>query len=122
MSFRFFRFLTFSVSIALLPAGARAQDAPAQAAQTQPAAQAPAGKPAPDYPDPRTFTFGLSYWATNSGLGTEPSLFGGSQAPDYENLPNLGTPKNSPGLFISYPITRTGELKFETFLIKGTGN
>jgi hypothetical protein len=122
--FRFLRFLTFSVSIVLLAASACAADEPDDQAQPAPAAQTqtPAAKPAPDYPDPRTFTFGLIFFAPQASLGTQPSLFGGKQAPDYENVPNLGNPKNAPGVFISYPITRTGELKFEGLLIKGTGN
>ncbi len=57
-----------------------------------------------------------------TSLGTQPSLFSGKQAPDYENVPNLGNPRNSPGVFISFPITRTSEIKFDSFLIKGTGN
>jgi hypothetical protein len=125
--FRFFRFLTFSVSIVLFATAAQAADEPDD--QTQPATQAPAAQPAPapakpaqDYPDPRTFTFGLSFFAPQTSLGTQPSLFGGSQAPDYENVPNLGQPKNSPGIFLSLPITRTGELKFDGFLIKGTSS
>jgi hypothetical protein len=128
--FRFFRFLTFSVSIVLLAAVAQAADEPDD--QAQPATQAPAaqtprpapapGKPVPDYPDPRTFTFGLSFFAPQTNLGTQPSLYGGSQAPDYESMPNLGQPKNAPGVFISFPITRTGELKFDGSLIKGTAS
>jgi hypothetical protein len=55
-------------------------------------------------------------------MGTQPGIFGGKTAPDYETIPNLGKPKNSPGFFLSVPITRTGEIKAEGFLIKGTGN
>jgi hypothetical protein len=139
LSFRFFRFLTFSLTLALFPAYSQTQNTPAPAPQTQPPAavpaaqttpapqtQPPAAAPAaqttPDYPDPRTFTIGLFYWATNNTLGTQPSLFTGKQALDYENLPNLGKPHQTPALQVSFPITRTGEIKVDAFLLKGTGN
>jgi hypothetical protein len=89
----------------------------AQTPQTPPAPQ----KPLPDYPDPRTLTLGIFYWAT--GPGIEPSLYGGSQAHDYETLKDLGRPhRNSPGVEGIFPITRTGELHFEYFRTKGDGN
>ena len=91
-----------------------------QAAQTpqQPtAAPQPAG---PDYPDPRTFTLGIFYWAT--GPGKQTSYYGGSQATDYETLTDWGRAKRTPGLEASYPITRTGELRAEYFRTQGDGN
>jgi hypothetical protein len=85
-----------------------------------PAQQASQQRPAPDYPDPRTFTLGAFYWLT--GPGTEPSVYGGSQAPDYETLTDLGRPHRSPGVEASIPITRTGELHLEYFRVKGDTN
>jgi hypothetical protein len=105
------------------PAAQAPQAAPQAAPQTAPQATQPAPGPAtavPDYPDPRTLTLGAFYWIT--GPGTEPSLYGGSQALDYETLTNLGRPRRSPGVEASLPITRTGELRFEYFRIKGDGN
>jgi hypothetical protein len=104
------------------PPAAPAAQVP-QTAQTTPQTAQPAPGPAravPDYPDPRTLTLGAFYWLT--GPGTEPSLYGGSQAFDYETLKNLGRPHRSPGVEASFPITRTGELKFEYFRTKGDGN
>jgi hypothetical protein len=49
-------------------------------------------------------------------------VYGGSQALDYENLPDWGRPHRAPGVEASVPITRTGELHFEYFRIKGDGN
>jgi hypothetical protein len=97
---------------------APAAPATAQAPQAPPPA-APQ-KPGPDYPDPRTFTLGAFYWAT--GPGKETSYYGGSQAPDYETLTNWGRAHRSPGIEASFPITRTGELRFEYFRTKGDGN
>jgi len=96
-----------------------------QATQTPQAAQTPQPAPGParavpDYPEPRTLTLGAFYWIT--GPGSEPGLHGGSQALDYETLPDLGKPHGSPGLEASLPITRTGELHFEYFRTKGDGN
>jgi hypothetical protein len=93
----------------------------AQTPQTSPPATPPGPQRAvPDYPDPRTLTLGAFYWLT--GPGTEPSLYGGSQALDYETLKDLGRPHRSPGVEASIPITRTGEMKFEYFRTKGDGN
>jgi hypothetical protein len=74
----------------------------------------------PDYPDPRTFTIGLFYWDT--GPGKETSYYGGSQATDYETLTDWGRAKRTPGIEVSLPITRTGELKAEYFRTQGDGN
>lgn len=91
------------------------------------AAQAPAQPPLepkktkiPDYPNPRTFTIGVFYWETIPGNGA--SILTGSQAVDNETLTNLGGDHSTPGLFVSVPITRTGEIKFEGFISKGDGN
>jgi hypothetical protein len=91
-------------------------------AAPRPAAPQNAQPPAPDYPDPRTLTFGAFFWATgldNSG----PNLVSGSTAPDYETLDNLGKARPvSGGVEVSLPITRTGSLHFESLLAKGDGN
>jgi hypothetical protein len=91
------------------------------------AAQTPAAPPMqpraariPDYPDPRTFTIGLFYWVTIPGNGID--LKTGHQATDLETLDNFGGHHNAPGLYISVPITRTGEIKFEGWIGKGDGN
>lgn len=101
------------------PPAAQAPATPAAPAP-QPAAAPGPQRAVPDYPDPRTLTLGAFYWLT--GPGTEPSLYGGSQALDYETLKGLGRPHRSPGVEASFPITRTGELKFEFFRLKGDGN
>ncbi len=75
----------------------------------------------PDYPEPRTLTFGAYYWALDTGL--TPNLHGGSQAPDYETLYDTGKPRPAaPGVEISVPITRTGTLNFEIFEARGDGS
>ena len=136
------RFIRFDVSllssiIAVFACAATGQAqnqppaAPAPPAiQTPPAAptpQAPPPAPAqgpktavPDYPDPRTLTLGVFYWAT--GPGTEPGYFGGSQALDFETLTDWGKPHRTPGIEASLPITRTGELHLEYFRTKGDAN
>lgn len=121
----FIRFCVFSSIVVLqtLPAMGQAPVPPqtAQASQTtQPTPPPSAQRPVPDYPDPRTLTLGVFYWAT--GPGIEPGLYKGSQALDYETLKNLGKPHRSPGLEASLPITRTGEIHFEYFRTKGDGN
>lgn len=68
-------------------------------------------------------TFGAFYWFTGEAASLTPNLYGGSQAYDYETLYNLGKPRPaSPGVEISFPITRTGSLHFEIFQSKGDGN
>src|ERR1022692_2010055 len=97
------RFLRFDVcalsSIFIflsLPAMGQEPQSQPPAAQT-PAAQPPAPQPTvsqpsgPDYPDPRTFTLGIFYWAT--GPGQQTSYKGGSQATDYETLTDWGRAK-----------------------------
>jgi hypothetical protein len=92
-----------------------------QVATPPPASPPPQGAPAvPDYPDPRTFTLGVFYWVT--GPGTNPSLTTGRLARDYETLPDLGKAHRSPGVELSIPISRTGELRFEGSQTKGDGN
>lgn len=93
---------------------APASPAPAAPRSTQP--------PAPDYPDPRTLTFGAFFWAT--GLrDAGPNLVTGKTAPDNETLDNLGKARPAAGgVEISLPITRTGSLHFESLLAKGDGN
>jgi len=90
------------------------------AAQTPPPQPAAPQRPAPDYPDPRTFTIGAFYWFT--GPGQQTSYYGGSQATDYETLTDWGRAHRTPGLEVSLPITRTGELKAEYFRTQGDGN
>jgi hypothetical protein len=106
-----------------VPLAAQQQQTPAerQAAQT-PAAPPMQPKTAriPDYPDPRTLTIGVFYWLTIPGSGA--NLETGHQAFDDETLTHLGPDHKSPGIFISFPITRTGEIKFEGWSSKGDGN
>jgi len=126
----FIRFDVCALSslFAFLTLPAMGQAPPAQPPQTTPAARAPQTnqpapgpqRPVPDYPDPRTLTFGIFYWAT--GPGTEPGLYSGRQALDYETLTNLGRPHRTPGIEASLPITRTGELHLELFQTTGDGN
>jgi hypothetical protein len=106
------------------PPTAPAPAAPGAAAPAAPRPAAPqnAQPPAPDYPDPRTLTFGAFVWATgldNSG----PNLVSGSTAPDNETLDDLGKARPvAGGVEVSLPITRTGSLHFESLLAKGDGN
>ena len=96
-------------------------------AQSQPPATPAAAPrstqpPAPDYPDPRTLTFGVFFFDPAFG-STGPNLVTGSTAPDNETLDNLGKARTaSEGIEISLPITRTGSLHFESLLAKGDGN
>lgn len=91
------------------------------------AAQAPAAPPMqpkaariPDYPDPKTFTIGVFYWAVIPGTGV--NLETGHSATDLETLDDLGPHHKTPGIYIAIPITRTGEIKFEGWVAKGDGN
>jgi hypothetical protein len=126
--FSLFSFLTLPAMGQAPPAQPPQTAEPSQNAQPPQTAQAPAvptaapgpQKSVPDYPDPRTLTLGISYWAT--GPGTEPSLYTGRQALDFETLTNLGKPRRTPGVEASLPITRTGELRLEVFQTKGDGN
>jgi hypothetical protein len=94
--------------------------------QTTPPAQAPAPPPpppaknVPDYPEPRTLTFGAFYWFT--GPGTDPGIFGGAQATTYSTLTDLGRPHKSPGFELFFPISRTGEIHVEVMRTSGLGN
>ena len=114
MTFRRFGSCVFFISLALLlpVAGLLAQD---QSAPQTPPQQQKAS--APDYPDPRTLTLGIFYWAT--GPGTNPGVFGGRKATDFAALPDLGRPHRSPGAEISFPISRTGSLHAQYFQTKG---
>jgi hypothetical protein len=104
----------FFMALALPAAGLLAQEQPAPQTPPPAAPQKPAG---PDYPDPRTFTIGIFYWAT--GPGTSPGIWSGRQALDFGTLPDLGRPHRSPGAEISFPISRTGSLHVEYFQTKG---
>jgi hypothetical protein len=125
-----FDFCALSSILVLLSLPAMGQEPqsqpPAAPAIQNPTAQTPAPQPpvpqptGPDYPDPRTFTLGIFYWAT--GPGQQTSYKGGSQATDFETLTDWGRAKRTPGLEASYPITRTGELRAEYFRTQGDGN
>lgn len=108
--------------VSVCPAQNQPPAAPAPAATPPAAAPGNAQPAAPDYPDPRTLTFGAFFWAT--GLGASgPNIVTGSTAPDYETLDNLGKARTaSGGVEVSLPITRTGSLHFESLLAKGDGN
>ncbi len=119
--------LRLCAAITLFTAALPAQDpasAPPQQPQPQqaPAAPVSTGKKStePDYPDPRTITIGAFYWLALPGTG--PNLIGGVAATGYETLNHFGKEHFAPGVYISVPITRTGEIKFEGFLPKGTGS
>lgn len=118
------RLAAISLSALLLPLASWAQDAaPAPAAQASPqpvpapAAKKPAG---PDYPDPRTFTVGISYWLTVPGSG--PNVREGLAGTAFGTVNGLGGDHSTPGIEASVPITRTGVLHFEGFLSKGDGS
>jgi hypothetical protein len=126
------RVLPVLFCLLLFPLTAAAQNAqtPAQAPPPPPTLPPPPPLPPapntksslPDYPDPRTFTIGAFYWMTLPVVS--PDLRGGSQALYYyQTIYNLGDVRPStPGIEISFPITRTGELHFEYFRAKGDGN
>jgi len=99
---------------------AQGQQAPAAPVSPPPAPAAQNAKPLPDYPDPRTFMIGASYWLTGPGKTLDVDT--GSQALDFETLHDLGKAKYSPAIEASYPITRTGSLHFEIFQTQGDGN
>jgi hypothetical protein len=110
-----------------LAAGLLAQDTPpatqqpATQQQTTPAPASTSKKPnIPDYPDPRTITFGVWGWGTIPGMG--PDTIGGKAATGYETLTHFGKDHITPGVEASVPITRTGEIKVEAFLSKGDGS
>jgi hypothetical protein len=108
--------------ISLCQAQNQAPATPVPAPGPAPAATAATQAPAPDYPDPRTLTFGLFFWDT-ALTASGPDIVTGSTAPDNETLDNLGKARPvSGGIEISLPITRTGSLHFESLLAKGDGN
>ncbi|HVW83432.1 MAG TPA: hypothetical protein VHB50_02080 [Bryobacteraceae bacterium] len=113
----------------LIPATLCAQEQPPAPAPQQPAQTTPQTAPppasgkkssTPDYPDPRTLTVGIFYWLTVPGSG--PDIVTGKAALGYETLKALGKDHSTPGIEVSLPITRTGELHFEGFVSKGDGN
>lgn len=107
-----------------LLSGALLAQAPASAPAQNPApapAASGAKKPAePDYPDPRSLSIEVFYWLTVPGTG--PDVRGGTVATGYSSIFGLGKDKPGPGVDIRFPITRTGELRFEGFLSKGDGS
>ena len=132
---------------ALLPVALCAADAPLAAAvaddpQVQaPAAPAPAAQPAaqdasvpqrppvlakgkkpdvPDYPDPRTLTIGAYIFGTVPGNG--PDVRAGKVTTSYGTILGLGKEHMGPGVFVSMPVARTTEIRFEGFETKGAGN
>jgi hypothetical protein len=118
------RLLPLSALFSLLPVMGQVTSQPPETSppqQAPPAAPAQPAKPAvPDYPDPRTPTIGVFYWLT--GPGTNLAQTTGRQATDFETLADLGKAKRTPGIQLDFPITRTGQLRFEGFLTKGDGN
>jgi len=99
--------------------------APSPAPRVQADPQKPTGnavpvKKVPDYPDRRTITLGINYWATNIGDG--PDMRGGSKSTDYATIYGMGKPKMSPGAEIIIPLARTNSLHVEYFRTQGTGN
>lgn len=94
------------------PAPATNTTAPSQTGKKAPAE--------PDYPDPRGLSIELFYWLTVPDVG--PDIQSGKQATGYSSLFALGKHKAAPGVDIRLPITRTGELRLEGFLDKGTGS
>jgi hypothetical protein len=133
------RSLDLCAAALLLPAMAFAQGAAGAPASPQPPAPTPQSQtqgqstpaaqtqlpPAvkskePDYPDPRTFTFGVFGWATLPN--PQPNIIGGVAATSYGTLDKIGQQHLATyGFEVSYPITRTGELHFEGFQAKGDG-
>jgi len=112
-----------------MPVLAQVSQPPAAAPQTPAPAQQPAPAPAPppapaknvpDYPEPRTLTFGAFYWFT--GPGTNPGIFGGNQALVNGTLKDIGRPHRTPGFELFFPISRTGEIHVEVMRTSGAGN
>lgn len=123
---RFYRFAAYIFVCSITLAWPVLAQVPApQETEQAPTPQAtPANPPAkagPDYPDPRTFTIGVFYWVT--GSSSDPGLITGHTATDFETLADLGKVRQAtPGIELSIPITRTGELKFEGSITKGDGS
>src|SRR4051812_8494872 len=74
----------------------------------------------PDYPDPRTFTLGAYVFAPVPGTG--PDLQNGKESNYTGRLYGLGKEHLGPGVFISIPVSRATEIRFEGFRTKGAGN
>ena len=114
----------------LIPAAGMAQQpapAPAPAPATEVAEDPKAPPPPPplpprskDYPDPQGLTFGAFYWLAVPGQ--QPDIKTGKVAGQFEDLLQIGKPKQAPGVEISYPISRTGTLRAEGFQLKGAGS
>ena len=83
-------------------------------------APAPPAKNVPDYPEPRTLTFGAFYWAT--GPGISPSIYGGAAATEFSTLTDIGKAERTPGFEGFMPISRTGEIHIEGWKTGGDGN
>jgi len=111
--------LAFLTAVSALSAQQAAPAAQPAAAQAQVPAKEEKSK-TPDYPDPRTLTIGAFYWLTVPTNG--PDILGGKTATAYGDL--FATGKDKPGVIVeaSLPVTRTGEIKFEAFEVKGVGN
>jgi hypothetical protein len=125
LAFSRIRAFSYIVLLGSLPAVAQvtqpATGVPATPAAAQQSAPAPApAKNVPDYPEPRTLTFGAFYWFT--GPGTNPGIFGGTQTTNYSTLKDIGRPHRTPGVELFFPISRTGELHVEFMRTSGTGN
>ena len=102
--------------------------APAASSQTPaPATPAPAAtKPAPAASSSTEESTGLYgpwsveavYWMPS----THPDLRGGAAATDFSDLDYPKATKYSPGLKVSFPVSRTGMLNVSGFLLRGTGS
>ena len=122
MTFCYRAVLMFAGLLPMIAADAQtsAVQTPAQEAPKAEAAAASTQSKVPDYPDPRTLTFGINYWFTGPGENT--GLLNGRLAVDNTQLVDLGKARQTPGVEISMPITRTGVVHFEGFQVHGTGN
>lgn len=112
-------FLTVEAGAAQVPAPAPVPAEPAERPQAPPPPP-PLPPRSKDYPDPQGLTFGVFYWIALPGQ--EPDIKTGKKSGQFEDLLNIGKPKQAPGVEISYPISRTGTLRAEGFQIKGAGS
>src|SRR5260370_1216083 len=103
--------------VLLVPPAGRAQEPVRQPSTPPPPAPLP--PKSQDYPDPQGLTFGVFYWAAIPGQ--EPDLKTGKTAGQFEDILNIGKPKQAPGVQVSYPITRTGTIWAEGLQLKGAG-
>src|SRR5215471_15560236 len=58
----------------------------------------------------------IFYWLTS----TSPALRGGAAATGFENLNYPGNGKYTPGVSLSFPVSKTGMLNFSGFITKGS--